>query len=233
MTDYLSAAWGPPAPRESTHHATVPYHATTAFRAITDIGAYPGFLSLVQATTVTSKTPAGLPKSARLKAGYPRLGLQEDWVCKVHCDAKTGTVTLAKDDDPKAADGVLAHWSVKWKISPSALPIGGSKTCTVALTVEVAFRSAFYDQAFALLPSVAEVMLARFEQRMAEVDALERKERVAKLKEKAKAESAKKDAARKPPPSSAKAPPKKLEVRASKPNATSGLPVSSGKKAPS
>ncbi|KAK1064018.1 Coenzyme Q-binding protein coq10, mitochondrial, partial [Friedmanniomyces endolithicus] len=90
----------------------------------------------------------------------------------------------------------------------------------VEFTVEVKFRSNFYDQAFALLPNIAERVLTRFENRVMEVDQAERKKRVAMLKEKAKLaaaqrEKAKEEAAKKESAkqsqSSAKIPPKKLE----------------------
>jgi len=189
----------------------------------------------VQTSKTTAKDSNGLAKAAKLKVGYPRFGIEEDWSCRVRCDTKTGVVTITKDgDDAKAGDGVLEGWSLEWKVAPppgSSAGAGG-KTFRIDLRVEVTFRNVVYDQAFALLPSVAARMLAKFEARMAEVDALERKERVAKLKAKAKAkaEAAKKESAKQSRPP-AKAQPKKLEIRSGKQSATSDLRLGGTEKA--
>ncbi|KAK0918350.1 Coenzyme Q-binding protein coq10, mitochondrial [Friedmanniomyces endolithicus] len=235
MADLLSSAWGPPVSRRVTHSKTLPYHPSTVFNAATDIPAYSSFLSLVQSSAVTSKDSHGLPKAAKLNVGYPRFGIEEDWPCRVTCDKTAGSVKIVKGGgNPEANEGVLEEWMILWKIQPSpgtAAGNGAIKTAEVEFTVEVKFRSNFYDQAFALLPNIAE--------RVMEVDQAERKKRVAMLKEKAKLaaaqrEKAKEEAAKKESAkqsqSSAKIPPKKLEVRV-KSNGAAGPALASSKKA--
>jgi len=243
MADLLSSAWGPPVSRRVTHSKTLPYHPSTVFNAATDIPAYSSFLSLVQSSAVTSKDSHGLPKAAKLNVGYPRFGIEEDWPCRVTCDKTAGSVKIVKGGgNPEANEGVLEEWMILWKVQPSpgiAAGNGAIKMVEVEFTVEVKFRSNFYDQAFALLPNLAERVLTRFENRVMEVDQAERKKRVAMLKEKAKLaaaqrekakeETAKKESA-KQSQSSAKIPPKKLEVRV-KSNGAAGPALASSKKA--
>ncbi|KAK6418180.1 Coenzyme Q-binding protein coq10, mitochondrial [Elasticomyces elasticus] len=237
MADYLSAALGAPAHRRLTHTKTLPYHPSTVFSAITNIQVYSDFLSLVHSSSVTVKDAHGLPKGAKLKVGYPRFGIEENWACRVTSDKKNGVVKIARGGDgDKASDGVLEEWSVHWKLSPPPGPNAASKTTEVELIVEVKFRNPIYDQAFALLPNVAQRMLLKFENRSEQLDQAERKERVAKMKEKAKLAAAQKETskagdAKETVNSTPKTAPKKLEVRGSKPTIASELVALRAKKA--
>lgn len=112
----------------------------------------------------------------------------------------------------------MDQWTLKWKVTPPPAPAktgAVKKTATVELILDIQLKSMMYDQMLALLPvSFAERMMADFQRRFEELDELERKARLQKIKEKSKAEAAKKEETKKTVP--AKAAPKKLEVRAGK-----------------
>lgn len=205
-----------PSLRHLTHTETLPYHPSTVFAACSDISKYASFLPLIHSSNVTSKDFHHLPKTAKLKIGYPPLGIEEEWLCLVSCDHSTGTV-LVKNKDVEDATGIFDSWLMRWSIQPP--PTAGaraSKTAKATLELEVKFRSMVYDQMFALLQDrVAGKMIEKFVVRIAELDEVERKGRLEKIREKARLEAVRKKAAAaakgaEPP---VKAAPKKLEIR--------------------
>ncbi|KAK3674268.1 Coenzyme Q-binding protein coq10, mitochondrial [Recurvomyces mirabilis] len=182
-----------PAPRVSTFTRTLPYHSSTYFRAITEASAYHTFLSQVITSTVVSKDAQGLPKVVKLKVGYPPIGVEEEWRCTMKFDRSAGTAELRCNTEGGAIETVV----VKWKITPAPSATKAAKTTTAELTLELKFSGMLYDQMFALLPSsVPEKLMESFEERTEVLDGIERKERVAQMKEKAKAAAAKKEGAK-------------------------------------
>ena len=213
-----SSAFGVPQQRTVSHTKELSYYPSTVYRAISEVSDYHEFLRLVGASTTTAKDSTGLPKTVKLKVGYPPAGIEEEWVCQCNFNKSAGMAALRSKPD----GGVLETWSMQWKVSPAPPAAAGSKTkksATVELIVELKFRSFIYDQMYAVLPAnVAEKMMKSFERRVAELDQQESKERGAKLREKAKAEAERKATANKPKPtpSESKPAPRKLEVRSGK-----------------
>ena len=100
--------------------------------------------------------------------GYPPIGLEEDWPCRVKCDRKTGVVQV-QNAAAGSGSAVLEVWIVKWTITPA--PGGAEKTqeATVRLDLELKFRNSVVDGMFSVLPRVAEKMMIKFETRVGEV----------------------------------------------------------------
>ncbi|KAK5111911.1 hypothetical protein LTR62_004643 [Meristemomyces frigidus] len=215
-----------PAPRTLTCTRTLPYHPSTHHRAISDVSAYHTFLSQVHSSSVVAKDNHSLPKTVILKVGYPALAVEEEWKCTMQLDRSAGTAELKS-----SPGGVVQDWALKWKLQPPpSTTAKGAKTVTVELVVELKLSSVFYDTMFTMLPSsVPDNLMDAFEERTEELDQIERKERVALMKEKAKAAAVAKKAVAKEAkpvakegvkpgtavkvPLANKAAPKKLEVR--------------------
>ncbi|EMC98180.1 hypothetical protein BAUCODRAFT_415292 [Baudoinia panamericana UAMH 10762] len=229
MSSYLPSA---PQLRRLTHTTDVPYHPATVFAALTDVPSYPSVLDLISTSTLTAKDASGLPKSAKLKVGYPSLGIAEEWPCLLSCSRNNGVVEVRSKNGDAGAEGsiIFATWLQRWKIQPPPTTAGstgvaGKKTARLTLEMEVKFKSIVYDQMFALVAEgTAAKFVSKFEPRFAEVDEKERKEGVEKLREKAKAEAAKKVVTTKDSVP-AKSTPKKLEVRSAAKTATASKPA--------
>lgn len=213
MSDYLSSFY-PAAPslRRMYYTKTLPYTSALIFNVISDISTYDEYSTLIASSTVTSKDAQKLPKTAKLKVGYPSLGLEEDWQCLISCNRAAGTVEAKSSSEGTAT---FESWLVKWKFERN-----GAAKAVVKLDIELKFRGTMVDSVFAQLESsVAEKMMLKFERRIGEVEAKEKEKEKGK-QEKEKREQAEKAEQAKKAGSSAKgevkqvkAPPKKLEVK--------------------
>jgi coenzyme Q-binding protein COQ10 len=123
---------------------------------------------------VKSKDSQGYPKSASLKVGYSKFGIEEDWDSNVHCDPAKGTIEAKSSD--LASNGLFEVLKTKWEvlsIIPEGSPEAAAKEpqTSVKLDIEVKFRNAVYDQMFSQVEGkVASAMIAAFEQRVSELD---------------------------------------------------------------
>ena len=170
------ALLGSPPLRRLTQTKLLQHDSKTIFDTISDISSYSSFVPFAVSSTVTSKDSQGYPKAARLKVGYEKFGLEEDWDSKVYCDPVKGTIEAKSSET--ASDGLFEVLKTKWEVSsiiPGGSPEASSKgsQTSVKLDIEVKFRNPLYDQMFSQVEGkVASAMIAAFEQR---VDALDKK----------------------------------------------------------
>jgi coenzyme Q-binding protein COQ10 len=163
----LSSALGPCPLRQLTHTKTLPYSSKAIFKAVSDVAGYPSFLPFTISSKVTSRDSAGLPTRARLRVGYDKLGLEEDWDSIVNCDAEKGIIEARSSDN--ASQGLFEVLSTKWEIDAQGKPpLNGT---LVKLDVDVKFRNPVYDQMFAQVEQkVANIMISAFEKRVKELE---------------------------------------------------------------
>jgi len=227
MTDYLFSA---PRTRHLTHTKLLAYPTALLFTVFADLASYPEFSTSIDSSTVTSTDALGLPKTATLVVGYPPLGLVEEWRCLVRCDHEAGVVEV-RNAPPSSSSGggVLEVWVMRWTISPAPSKSGGGggggverSSATVKVELEVKFRSAVVDGMFAVLPAVAEKTMLKFENRAREVDAREKERREAEAKRKT-AGAKKTGGGGGGGVGSARAAPRKLEVRSGSRRKDSGV----------
>ena len=172
--DLPGAILGNPPLRRLTQTKLLQHDSKTIFNTISDISSYPSFVPFAVSSTVKSKDSQGYPKSASLKVGYSKFGIEEDWDSNVHCYPAKGTIEAKSSD--LASNGLFEMLKTKWEVS-SIIPVGspeaaskGSQT-SVKLDIEVKFRNAVYDQMFSQVEGkVASAMIAAFEQRVNELD---------------------------------------------------------------
>jgi len=172
--DLPGAILGSPPLRRLTQTKLLQHDSKTVFNTISDISSYPSFVPFAVSSTVKSRDSQGYPKSASLKVGYSKFGIEEDWDSNVQCDPAKGTIEAESSD--LASDGLFEVLKTKWEVS-SIIPAGsqeasskGSQT-SVKLDIEVKFRNPLYDQMFSQVESkVASAMIAAFEQRVNELE---------------------------------------------------------------
>ena len=163
----LSSALGPCPLRSVTHTKTLPYSSTAVFKAISDVSGYPGFLPFTISSNVTARDEAGYPTRARLRVGYDKLGLQEDWDSVVICDAQHGRIEARSSED--ASQGLFQTLQTRWQVKP--LDGHQSNQSSVKLEVDVKFRNPVYDQMFAQVETkVANAMISAFEKRVQDLE---------------------------------------------------------------
>ncbi len=163
----LSSALGPCPLRSLTHTKTIPHSSKAIFRAVSDVSGYPGFLPFAVSSQVTSRDADGYPTRARLKVGYAKLGLEEDWDSIVKCSPQEGIVEARSSENN--SEGLFEVLSTKWKID--AVLEGKSDQTSVSLDVDVKFRNPVYDQMFAQVEDkVANAMISAFEKRVTELE---------------------------------------------------------------
>ncbi|GAB7343633.1 hypothetical protein MBLNU457_1627t1 [Dothideomycetes sp. NU457] len=215
MASLLSGA---PAQRHLTTTKVLPYSPSTIFNVFSDIASYHEFSTSISSSTVTSKDSSSLPTDAKLKVGYPPLGLEEEWPCRVKCNHNSGLVQAqnAPADEGGSGSAVLEVWIVKWTITPALSASEKKQEATVRLDLELKFRNSVVDGMFSVLPRVAEKMMIKFETRVGEVHEKEEKKRTELEKQQKKAAKAvdttpraEKEASKK----NANGVPKKLEIR--------------------
>ncbi|KAJ9503704.1 Coenzyme Q-binding protein coq10, mitochondrial [Exophiala xenobiotica] len=167
LDSILSSALGPCPLRSLSHTKLLPYPPNVIFKAVSDVSGYPTFLPFTISSTVTSRDPAGYPTRARLKVGYAKFGLEEDWDSIVRCDPEKGLVAARSSEEN--SDGLFEVLSTKWQISHSD---GESADhASVKLDVSVKFRNPVYDQMFAQVEEkVASTMISAFEKRVEELN---------------------------------------------------------------
>jgi coenzyme Q-binding protein COQ10 len=164
----LSSALGPCPLRSVSHTKTLPHSSQAIFKAVSDVSGYPSFLPFTISSQVTSRDEAGLPTRARLRVGYDKLGLEENWDSIVACDPRLGIVEAKSSDT--ASKGLFEVLQTRWKIEN--VSSGSSPTTSVKLDVDVKFRNPVYDQMFAQVEGkVAGAMISAFEKRVKELDA--------------------------------------------------------------
>lgn len=164
----LSSALGPCPLRSLTHTKTLAYPSTTIFKAVSDVSGYPTFLPFTISSNVTTRDQEGYPTRARLKVGYAKLGLEEDWDSVVRCDPKNGIIEAKSSEE--TSNGLFEVLNTKWHIN--ALPKAADDQTSVYLTVDVKFRNPVYDQMFSQVEGkVASSMIFAFEKRVAELQA--------------------------------------------------------------
>lgn len=164
----LSSALGPCPLRSVSHTKTLPYSSGAIFKAVSDVSGYPAFLPFTISSHVTERDSAGYPTRARLKVGYDKLGLEENWDSLVLCNPTGGTIEAKSSET--ASQGLFETLQTRWKISDT----GNSKSATlVKLDVDVKFRNPVYDQMFAQVEQkVASAMISAFEKRVQELEAI-------------------------------------------------------------
>lgn len=149
-----------------THTKDLPYPSTTIFKAVSDVSGYPTFLPFTISSHVTTRDQEGYPTRAKLKVGYAKLGLEEDWDSVVRCDPRAGTIEARSSDEN--SNGLFEVLNTKWHINPAS-KAGGDQT-SVRLTVDVKFRNPVYDQMFSQVEGkVASSMIVAFEKRVEEL----------------------------------------------------------------
>ncbi|KAI1613968.1 dehydrase and lipid transport-domain-containing protein [Exophiala viscosa] len=163
----LSQALGPCPERSLTHTKTLPYPPRVIFKAVSDVSGYPTFLPFTIASNVTSRDSEGYPTRARLKVGYAKFGLEEDWDSVVRCDPEKGIVEARSSE--ANSGGLFEVLSTKWQISP--LDGGKENQASVKLDVTVKFRNPVYDQMFGQVEGkVASTMISAFEKRVEQLN---------------------------------------------------------------
>ena len=168
LDSLLSSALGPCPLRELTHTKTLPYSSTSIFRAVSSVSEYPTFLPFTISSHVTSQDQSGYPTRARLRVGYDKFKLEEDWDSIVKCDASNGTIE-AKSSEANS-QGLFEVLRTKWQIEPFE-DGGDNKKTRVKLDVDVKFRNPIYDQMFAQIEGkVVSTMIAAFEKRVQELE---------------------------------------------------------------
>ena len=167
IDSFLSSALGPCPLRSLTHTKTIPYSSKVVFKAVSDVSGYPGFLPFTISSNVTARDNDGYPTRAKLKVGYAKLGLEEDWDSLVNCNAREGIVEARSSENN--SQGLFEVLTTKWKID--ALSEGGSGKSSVKLDVDVKFKNPMYDQMFAQVEEkVANAMISAFEKRVQELE---------------------------------------------------------------
>lgn len=162
----LSSALGPCPKRSLTHTKTLPYSASSIFKAVSDVSGYPAFLPFTVSSNVTSRDEHGLPTRASLKIGYQKFGLEEVWESDLKCDPEKGTVEAQSSEGN--SQGLFEVLQTRWHIQPS--PNAGHQT-SVKLDLDVKFRNPVYDQMFAQVEGkVAGIMISAFEKRVQELE---------------------------------------------------------------
>ncbi|KIV77615.1 hypothetical protein PV11_09403 [Exophiala sideris] len=163
----LSQALGPCPERSLTHTKTLPYSPKLIFKAVSDVSGYPTFLPFTIASNVTTRDSEGYPTRARLKVGYAKFGLEEDWDSVVRCDEEKGIVEARSSE--ANSGGLFEVLNTKWQISH----LDGSEQnqASVKLDVTVKFRNPVYDQMFSQVEGkVASTMISAFEKRVHELN---------------------------------------------------------------
>lgn len=161
----LSSALGPCPKRSLTHTKTLPYSASSIFKAVSDVSGYPAFLPFTVSSNVTSRDEHGLPTRASLKIGYQKFGLEEVWESDLKCDPEKGTVEAQSSEG--SSQGLFEVLQTKWHIQPSQ----STGQTSVKLDLDVKFRNPVYDQMFAQVEGkVAGVMISAFEKRVQELE---------------------------------------------------------------
>lgn len=167
LDSILSSALGPCPLRSLTHTKTIPHSSKAIFKAVSDVSGYPGFLPFAVSSHVTSRDADGYPTRARLKVGYAKLGLEEDWDSIVKCNPREGIVEARSSESN--SEGLFEVLSTKWRID--AVPSGKPNETSVSLDVDVKFRNPIYDQMFAQVEDkVANAMISAFEKRVQELE---------------------------------------------------------------
>lgn len=163
----LSSALGPCPLRSVSHTKTLPYNSKAIFKAVSDVSGYPAFLPFTISSQVTERDAAGYPKRARLRVGYDKLGLEENWDSIVNCSPAEGLVEAKSSEN--ASQGLFEVLQTRWKIA--AGDKDSQQSTTVKLDVDVKFRNPVYDQMFAQVEQkVAEAMISAFEKRVKELE---------------------------------------------------------------
>ncbi|EXJ95968.1 hypothetical protein A1O1_01093 [Capronia coronata CBS 617.96] len=156
--------------RSLTHTKRLPYPPALIFKAVSDVSGYPSFLPFTISSHVTSRDAAGYPTRAKLKVGYAKFGLEEDWDSVVSCDPGKGLVEARSSDEN--SNGLFEVLNTKWHIAP--MDPASKDGTSVKLNVDVKFRNPIYDQMFSQVEGkVASTMISAFEKR---VEELHRKE---------------------------------------------------------
>ena len=167
IDSFLSSALGPCPLRSLTHTKTIPYSSSAIFKAVSDVSGYPSFLPFTISSQVTARDAEGYPTNARLRVGYAKLGLEENWDSIVRCNPTKGTVEARSSENN--SEGLFEVLSTRWKIDP--LSEGKSDQTSVKLDVNVKFRNPVYDQMFAQVEAkVANAMISAFERRVQELE---------------------------------------------------------------
>ena len=167
IDSFLSSALGPCPLRSLTHTKTIPYSSKAIFKAVSDVSGYPSFLPFTISSHVTSRDAAGYPARAKLRVGYSKLGLEEDWDSIVKCDPREGSIEARSSESN--SEGLFEVLSTKWKID--AIHEGQSDQTSVKLDVDVKFRNPVYDSMFAQVEEkVANAMISAFEKRVKELE---------------------------------------------------------------
>jgi coenzyme Q-binding protein COQ10 len=153
-----------------SHTKTLPYSSQAIFKAISDVSGYPAFLPFTISSHVTERDTAGFPTRARLRVGYDKLGLEENWDSIVSCNPSTGIVEARSSDN--ASQGLFQVLQTRWQID--GLKKAEPQT-SVKLDVTVKFKNPVYDQMFSQVEQkVAGAMISAFEKRVQELDSAER-----------------------------------------------------------
>ncbi|EXJ81458.1 hypothetical protein A1O3_07750 [Capronia epimyces CBS 606.96] len=162
----LSSTLGPCPLRSLTHTKRLSYPPALIFKAVSDVSGYPTFLPFTISSHVTSRDPAGYPTRARLKVGYAKFGLEEDWDSVVSCDPKRGLVEARSSDEN--SNGLFEVLNTRWYIAP--MEDTSKDSTSVKLDVNVKFRNPIYDQMFSQVEGkVASTMISAFEKRVEEL----------------------------------------------------------------
>ncbi|KIX00507.1 uncharacterized protein Z518_10647 [Rhinocladiella mackenziei CBS 650.93] len=166
LDSLLSSALGPCPLRSLSHTKLLPYSSVVIFKTVSDVSGYPTFLPFTISSNVSSRDSAGYPTRAKLKVGYAKFGLEEDWDSIVQCDPKHGIVEARSSEEN--SNGLFEVLNTKWHIAPSKDP-GEDKT-SVQLNITVKFRNLLHDQMFAQVEEkVASTMISAFEKRVEEL----------------------------------------------------------------
>lgn len=169
LDSFLSSALGACPLRSLTHTKTLPYAPSAIFKAVSDVSGYPTFLPFTISSNVTERDGAGYPSRARLKVGYDKFGLEENWDSVVKCNPEKGIIEAKSSE--QNSQGLFEVLQTKWHITP--LQGNGNEKTTVKLDVDVKFRNPIYDQMFAQVEAkVASTMISAFEKRVRELQGM-------------------------------------------------------------
>lgn len=165
LNSILSSALGACPKRSLTHTKTLPYSASSVFKAVSDVSGYPAFLPFTVSSHVTSRDEHGLPTRASLRIGYEKFGLEEVWESDVKCDPDKGIVEAQSSKGD--SQGLFEVLQTRWHIQPSQ----SAGQTSVKLDLDVKFRNPVYDQMFAQVEGkVVGVMISAFEKRVKELE---------------------------------------------------------------
>jgi coenzyme Q-binding protein COQ10 len=165
----FSSALGSCPMRTLTHTKLLPHSPAAIFKAVSDVSGYPAFLPFTISSHVTSRDAAGYPTRARLRVGYEKFGLEEDWDSVVSCDPERGLVVARSSEEN--SNGLFEVLNTRWQISPTKGEGQANTSASVKLDVNVKFRNHVYDQMFAQVEGkVASTMISAFEKRVEELD---------------------------------------------------------------